>query len=486
MQKKQKGIGLFALIAVIVSSAIGGGVFNLTNSLAIEATPGGVVISWFFVGVGIVALVLCLNYLVLKMPELSGLSDYARAGFGDFVGFLSGWGYYLSSWFGNIAFAVLLMQTMAYFIPSFQTAKGSLTLISIVVVSIISLGMTIIVVYGVESAAFINAVILVAKLVPLGFFTIVAVLSFKAGLFTAHFWGNVVKNAQGLLFVSDKLSATDLLGQVKSSLMVMVFLFVGVEGAAMMSNRAKKKDDAGRASVLGVIILLAIYIILSLLPFGYLNQSALAKLQTPGLVYIMKQMVGTWGSAVMAVGLIISIMGAWLAWTMLPVEATSQMAEQRLLPNWFDKRNKYNAPSNSLWLTEIIVQIFIVVTYFFTNAYIVFVNLCTAAIMICYALVGLYVIKLGIQKKQAEIGAFGAVALVFQLLALYLSGWEYIWLTTLLYTIGFALYIIARREHKLKIHRNEWLAMFLIALLAILALFGLIGNWINLRSSLGL
>ena len=117
-----------ALVAIIVSGAIGGGVFNLSNDLANGATPGGVVISWLFIGFGILMLVLSLNHLVVNKPELSGVSDYARAGFGDFAGFLSGWGYWLSAWAGNVAFAVLMMTSVNYFFPGvFANEDGSLT-----------------------------------------------------------------------------------------------------------------------------------------------------------------------------------------------------------------------------------------------------------------------------------------------------------------------------------------------------------------------
>ncbi|MGV7303383.1 amino acid permease, partial [Mycobacterium kansasii] len=80
-------------------------------------------------------------------------------------------------------------------------------------------------------------------------------------------------------------------------------------------------------------------------------------------------------------------------WTMLPVEATQQLSEQKLLPSWFGKLNDKGAPKNSLLLTQLIVQIFLIVTYFVADAYNVFVYLCTAVIMICYALVGLYLFK---------------------------------------------------------------------------------------------
>lgn len=62
------------------------------------------------------------------------------------------------------------------------------------------------------------------------------------------------------------MTGGDLFSQVKGSLMVMIWVFVGIEGAAMMGDRAKRKSDAGKASILGLIALLVIYILLSLLP----------------------------------------------------------------------------------------------------------------------------------------------------------------------------------------------------------------------------
>ncbi|MCL2681362.1 MAG: amino acid permease, partial [Streptococcaceae bacterium] len=339
--ENKKGMSLMALVAIIVSGAIGGGVFNLANDLASGATPGGVIVSWLFVGIGLLCLVLSLNHLVVNKPELSGVSDYAREGFGDLVGFLSGWGYWLSAWFGNIAFAVLMMTSVDYFFHGVFTDKnGSLTVIAVITVSIISWLLTLLVSKGVESAAVINAIVLVCKLIPIFVFMIVGIVMFKAGVFTAHFWSNLSTNAQGMIETKGAMTSNGLLDQVKSSLMVMIWVFVGIEGAAMMGNRAKKKSDAGRATILGLITLLVIYVLLSLLPFGYYSQSQLASVQTPGLVYMLKDMIGNFGGGLMAVGLVISLLGAWLSWTMLPVESTSQLADQKLLPKWFGVLNK--------------------------------------------------------------------------------------------------------------------------------------------------
>ncbi len=359
--KKTKGISLFALLAIIISGAIGGGVFNLANDLARGSTPGGVVISWLFIGFGILMLVLSFNRLITIKPDLSGVSDYARAGFGDFVGFLSGWGYWISAWTGTIGFAVLMMTSADYFFPGkFANSNGSLTILSVIIVSIISWILMLLVDRGVETAAAVNAIVMIAKLIPLVVFSITGIILFKANIFTQHFWQTFTTNfaADGSVkdFVWHAMTASGLLSQIKGSLLVMVWVFVGIEGAAMMGNRAKKKSDTAKATVIGLAVLLVIYVLLSLLPYGYMDQASLANVKAPGLVYILNEMVGGWGGSLMGVGLMISLLGAWLSWTMLPVEATQQLAEQKLLPSWFGKLNKYHAPSNSLLITQLMIS----------------------------------------------------------------------------------------------------------------------------------
>ncbi|MGO2646229.1 MAG: basic amino acid/polyamine antiporter [Lactococcus cremoris] len=493
--KKTKGISLFALLAIIISGAIGGGVFNLANDLARGSTPGGVVISWLFIGFGILMLVLSFNRLITIKPDLSGVSDYARAGFGDFVGFLSGWGYWISAWTGTIGFAVLMMTSADYFFPSkFANSNGSLTILSVIIVSIISWILMLLVDRGVETAAAVNAIVMIAKLIPLVVFSITGIILFKANVFTQHFWQTFTTNfaTDGSVkdFVWHAMTASGLLSQIKGSLMVMVWVFVGIEGAAMMGNRAKKKSDTAKATVIGLAVLLVIYVLLSLLPYGYMDQASLANVKAPGLVYILNEMVGGWGGSLMAVGLMISLLGAWLSWTMLPVEATQQLAEQKLLPSWFGKLNKYHAPSNSLLITQLMIQIFIIITYFVANAYNVFIYMATAVIMICYALVGAYLFKIGLKEASVKNILIGFFTFAFQALALYLSGWQYVWLAMILYTIGFLLFIGAKKESHQSISVKEWLGMLVVTVLGVLAIAVLIcgakaGTAFDLRGLLG-
>ncbi|KRN74481.1 arginine ornithine antiporter [Weissella kandleri] len=477
--KQNNGISLFALIAMVITSAIGAGIFDLPTTLARAATPGVTLLTWGITGVGIMALALSLKNLVLFKPELEGVSDYARAGFGDYVGFVSGWGYWLSAWLGNIAFATMMMSAVGYFFPSFESGNSWQ---AVLVASLLSWFLTWFVARGVESAAAINAVVTVCKLVPLAAFALMAAISFKFDVFTAHFWSNFIVNTAGQVNFSG-LTFTgpgSFMEQMKGCLMAMMWVFVGIEGAAMLASRAKKKSDAGKATVIGLISLLVIYVFLTMLPYGYLPQSELVKMKSPAILYLFQSMTGTLGGAFIALGMIITIFGAWISWTILPSEATSLMTKQQILPSWFGVMNKNNAPANSLWLTQGFIQIFLISILFTDQAYTFAYSLCTSAIIVCYFLVGAYQMKLGMQEKKAGWVVEGLVALAFQLMAILLAGLTYLWLTTVLYAIGLIFYFRARKEYGYEVSNHEKIASVVLTLVAIGAIIALATGFITI------
>ncbi|SQA99290.1 Arginine/ornithine antiporter [Cedecea neteri] len=72
---------------------IGGGVFSLPQNFASVASPGALLIGWAITGVGMLCLAFIYQNLSARCPELDGgVYSYARAGFGDFIGFQSAWG----------------------------------------------------------------------------------------------------------------------------------------------------------------------------------------------------------------------------------------------------------------------------------------------------------------------------------------------------------------------------------------------------------
>lgn len=438
MEKQSKKLGLLALTALVISSSIGSGIFGIASDMAGGTSPGAAIAAWIITGVGVLMLCLSLTNIINKRPELSGIFSYATETFGPFGGFISGWGYWLSAWLGNIAFATIMMSALSYFFPALG---GGSNLLSIIMASVILWIMCLVVNRGIESAAVLNTIITICKLVPLLFFSIAAIIAFKANLFTADFWGTV----------SGNFSLKEVMSQVNSSMMVLMWVFVGIEGAAMMSDRAKTKATAGKATVLGLIGLLCVYLLLSLLPYGLMSRAEICQLKQPTMAYLLSSIVGPWGAAFINIAMVISVAGCWLSWTMLPVETTLLMAQQNLLPKKFGEVNKKNVPTFSLVFMTVLSQLFIFTLLFTDKAYNFAYSLCTAAIFITWILVCVYQIRLSYEnrRKKGEAGQLiiGVLGTAFYAWAIWASGIGYLLLCMLVYIIGIFLYVRARKEN---------------------------------------
>ncbi|KRK97397.1 arginine ornithine antiporter [Secundilactobacillus odoratitofui DSM 19909 = JCM 15043] len=428
-----------SLTALVVTTAIGSGIFALSSDLAAAASPGAAIVSWIIVGFGILMLAACLNNLLTKRSDLEGIFSYGKAGFGSFVGFISGWGYWMSAWLGNVAFATVCMSTLGYFFPIFEKGNSP---ISIFVASLIAWSLTLLVNHGIETAAVMNTVITVCKLIPIFTFIVVAIILFKGHIFTAQFWGNL----------TGPVTFGSVASQIKSCMMIMMWVFVGIEGATVLSARAKSQRIAGRATLIGVSCLLLIYVLASILPYGYMTRAELIQLKQPAMVYIFEQMVGSWGGAFISIGLFISILGAWLSWTMLPAETLGEMAQQGLLPKRFGKKNKHGVPTLALMTTACMVQAFMIMLIFAEKAYEFAYSLCTASIVVCYIIVAAYQIKYSWQHRATQGNWLqlwiGVAALTFQLVGITLAGLQYLLICLIVYVPGIILYAATLKRDK--------------------------------------
>jgi arginine:ornithine antiporter/lysine permease len=161
---------------------------------------------------------------------------------------------------------------------------------------------------GIKEAAFINTIVTIAKIVPIIVFVVFVALAFDSGLFTASFWGG------------GEYGTADVFNQVRSTMLVTVFVFIGVEGASVYSRYAKKRADVGFATVTGFIGVLCLMILVTLLCYGVLTRPELGALRQPSMAGVLEAVVGPWGAKFVSAGLIVSVLGAYLAWSMLAAE----------------------------------------------------------------------------------------------------------------------------------------------------------------------
>lgn len=468
MEEKKKGIGLIGLIGMVISSCIGSGVFAITGQLAGVASPGAVLIAWLIVGVGFLALAFSLNNLTEKRSDLHGIFSYADAGWGPLAGFISGWGYWLSAWLGNVAFATMMMSTIGYFYPAFLPGN---TIPCIIIASIVMWALTYLVIRGVESAAFLNAIVMVCKVAAIAVTLIFGIFLFNAGIFTADFWGNVYDNAVAAGQYGPDAAPLGSVGtQIFNCMIIMMWCFVGIEGASVVSSRAARKTDVGKATLIGFICLMLIYVGASVLPYGYMSSAEVAALDYPALVYVFSSMAPGWGGPFISIAIIISILGSWLSFTILPAETTSEMADYKLLPASWGKLNSHNAPSMSLLIVGACTQAFLIILLFSADAYDFAFSMCTVAIVITWAFAAAYQAKWGVQNKNGIQAAIGFVAVAFQVIGVLFNGWSFLLLTCVGYIPGFFIYVKARKDYGNAITMGEKVCMGVISALGVLSL----------------
>ncbi|WP_214785023.1 arginine-ornithine antiporter [Exiguobacterium sp. s183] len=471
--KQDKRLGLGALTALVVGSMIGGGAFNLAADLAQGANAGAILIGWVITGIGIIALGLSFQNLTMRRPDLDGgVYSYARAGFGSFVGFNSAWGYWLSAWLGNVAYATLLFSSVGYFFPIFE---GGQNIASIVGASIMLWLVHTLILRGVHEASMINIVTTIAKLVPIFAFITITLFFFNLENFTFDFWG------QG------GFSWGSVRDQVVSTMLVTLWVFIGVEGAVVLSGRARKRSDVGKATVIGLLGTLVIYLLISIMSLGLMTPENVANASQPAMAYLLESAVGPWGAMLINGGLVISVLGAWLGWTLLAAEIPFVAAKDGVFPKWFTKENKNQAPVNALWLTNGLIQLFLFTFLISDAAYNFAFSLASSAILIPYVFSAFYQVKVsknGIGYSTGERRTrdltIGLVASIYGLWLIYAAGIDYLLLTTLLYAPGTLLYMKAQRENGIKsLNKTEWLVAGVLTALAIFAVVRILSGNIS-------
>ena len=428
-----KRLSLSLLIALVVGSMIGSGIFSLPQNMAASAGAGAILIGWLITGVGMLSLALVYQTLSNRQPALdNGVFAYARALGGEYLSFNSAWGYWISAWIGNVSYLVILFAALSYFFPVFGEGNNKAAIAG---ASVVLWALHWMILRGLRTAARANALTTVAKIVPLLLFIGLVIAAFQRETFTVDFWG------------SPALGST--LDQVKSTMLVTVWVFIGIEGANVFSARAAERANVGRATVIGFVITLLLLISVSLLSLGVLKQPELAALKNPSMAGVLQAAAGPWGAVLISIGLIVSVGGALLAWTLLAAESVFTPAKEKVMPVSLGVENTQGAPANALWLTNGCIQLFLLLTLYSSATYLALISLATSMILLPYLFSGLYALKLtwkgdtyaGHRALQLRDMTIAAVATLYCMWLLYAAGPKYMLLSALLYAPGSLIYL---------------------------------------------
>ncbi|MBE6443080.1 MAG: amino acid permease [Alphaproteobacteria bacterium] len=475
------GLGVLALAAIVVSSMIGGGIYSLPQNMAVGASAGAVLLAWVITGIGIYFIARTFSILSMAKPELTtGIYSYSRAGFGSYTGFTIGWSYWLCQVCGNVGYAVITMDALNYFFPGYFAGGNNLA--SIIGGSIIIWFFNFLVLRGVKQASFVNTIGTIIKIVPLALFIIIMAFLFQFDKFDIDFWGEAINT---------KAKIGDLSTQIKSTMLVTLWAFIGIEGAVVMSNRAKSPSIIGPATILGFVSCLGIYILLSLLPFGYMSQNELATVANPSTAGILEKSVGVWGAWIMNIGLVISVLTSWLAWTMVTAQIPQAAAEDGTFPKAFATENKNGAPSISLIVTSIAMQLFLLLVYFSNDAWNTMLSITSVMVLPAYFTSCAYLWKIcedGEYPNTLIYRRSGALitsilGAIYALWLIYAAGLQYLMLAVIIIALGIPVYIWARKQNcpnEKVFSKRECLLASALIVIAIAAIYAMARGLISI------
>ncbi|MFP4688715.1 basic amino acid/polyamine antiporter, partial [Pasteurella multocida] len=439
-----KKIGLLSLTALVLSSMIGSGIFSLPQNMAEVAGAQALVIGWIITGIGIIFLGLSFFFISRLRPELDGgIYTYAREGFGDLVGFLSAWGYWLCATIGSVGYLVVAFEGIGLFTDSPNRiifAQGN-TIFAFLGSSLVVWLVHWLITRGVKEAAFLNLLATFVKAFPLVLFIVLAAWFFSPETFNHDIQATNLNH-----------SMTD---QVKNTMLITLWVFVGVEGAAVLSAHAKKRSDVGLATVLGIVIALILYVAITVLSLGILPREMIANMPNPSMAGLLEHMIGSSGKIIITACLIVSVLASYISWTMYSAEVPYRGAQNGAFPKILNKINENDTPINSLWFTNLVVQFCLVLVLMTGKSYNALLLISTSMILVPYFLIGAYLLKLSIQQNSAwYIKLTGLLASIYGVWILYAAGLDHLLLSILLYVPGIGIYLYSRYQHQGKLHFN--------------------------------
>lgn len=333
-------LGLWIVTALVAGNMIGSGIFLLPSALAHFGSIG--ILAWVFTAFGAMLLALVFAQLSRLVPKVGGPYAYCREGFGNCVGFLVAYNYWIAVWVGNAAIVVAFTGYLSVFWPILGTDNYDAFAVSFVVLWFI----TALNVFGLRKAGVLQLVTTILKIIPL-------VLIAVVGLFYLH-----PEHYLGAFNISGKPFFIALTGAASLTL----WSFIGLESATIPADSVVNPEKTiSRATIIGTIIAAAVYIsstavIMGIIPLQTLADSAAPYAAAANVIF------GHWGGPLVAVGAVIACFGALNGWTLLAGQIPMAAARDNLFPKSFAKLSRHGAPGFGLVISSLLVTLLLLLT----------------------------------------------------------------------------------------------------------------------------
>jgi APA family basic amino acid/polyamine antiporter len=422
-------VGLPTALALVVGSMIGSGVFMLPASLA--PYRGVSLIGWVVSAGGSVLLALVFSRLARAYPVTGGPYAYTRRAFGDFAGFLVGWGYWVSCWTTNGALAVAFVGYLDPFFPAAVRNPASAGLMAVAAVWTLTFVNS----RGVRTAGQVQVTTTVLKVLPLLLIGFAGIARFSP----AHF------------AVADTSPAV-LGGNVVAVVTLTLWAFLGLETATIPAGSVR---NAGRvipaATVIGTLLAAVIYIVSTVGVMSVVPPDVLAATTAP-FADAARALFGESAALVVAAGAAVSCFGALNAWVLLVGQMPMAMAHDGLFPRAFGQLSDRGTPTRGMIIGGLLTTVLIATNYTqgLVALFTFIILLATLSVLVPYAFCALAVFLGGPADPPLPRGAalIAGLAFIYALVAIGGAGAETVYWGFLLMMSGLPVYVWVVRHEK--------------------------------------
>ena len=338
--KSTAKVGLWIATSLVVGNMIGSGIFLLPASLA--PYGGASILGWLATTFGALLTALVFVRLSRNFPKQGGPYRYAYDNFGPLAGFIVTWSYWVSIWCGNAAISVATIAYLGYFWPELSTNPFYAVMAALGLIWSITYLNT----RGVKKAGVFQLVTASLKLIPL----------LAIGL--AAFW-----IFDSSAFKPLNISEQSLPGAINATAALTLWAFLGLESATIPAdNIDNPKQTIARATLLGFTITALVYIssqvaIISVVPNDALQASGAPFADAARAIW------GDWAGSLVAVGAIISCVGALNGWILLQGQVPMTAARDGLLPKILRDDKKEGVSFSALIFSSLLISFLVIANF---------------------------------------------------------------------------------------------------------------------------
>uniref|UniRef100_UPI0040482F7A amino acid permease n=1 Tax=Polaribacter sp. TaxID=1920175 RepID=UPI0040482F7A len=427
MSSEPKKIGLITTTSLVVGNMIGAGIFLLPASLAEFGSIS--LLGWLFTATGAIILAkIFSNLSKIIVNKSGGPYTYSREGFGDFIGFLVAWGYWISCWISNAAIAIAIIGALSFFFPILE----SNSLLAVAVGLSMIWFFTWINSKGVKISGKVQVVTTILKLLPLVFVILIG----------------------GFFFSLDNFPAFNLTGESDFATFPVVaaltlYAFLGIESASIPAENVENPEkNVGKATMIGTVITTCVYIFGTIVLFGILPIEILQNSPAP-FAEAGRIIGGEYTGYFVAAGAAISGIGALNGWILIVAQIPMAAAKDKMFPRIFKKENKNGAPILGLIIGSLLSSGVMLMNFSegLVDQFTFIVNLTVLTCLVPYLFVSSAYIIILIERKihlnsMLKTFVLGLLGFLYSVWAIYGSGPDVVFYGFLLLLLGIPFYAL--------------------------------------------